>query len=399
MSAVGTGAAKSRRERIAGVAGWLAVAGLLFLATLWASEPGGADPPASSWNPGNTVTTWDWEQHWNYWMRSVCVQKGYTADQGVVSCIRWSRVGPIWKPCGSKIRPPDPDRTNSCGIGQVGGHDPHGDDLNEKYTYLSRHEDRTGPTYPVCEGDPSLPADTSPDNCGTWVTIPHAHCRENDDDHPPDCPPSATEPSTITSSSSTTSSSTTTRPSTAVSPSTTEPVEPGACEEPEVFEAFYDAVEDQPRPGLGLDPAAYGYVRVPMKASFTADPVDSFTLQIDDDRVYVRLWVSRVSWSFTDLGTLDGVELGSRTFNRHAPSRSAARRLRSPATVNIGGQTVVYRRSSFRSGYERGYPLLLRVTWKAECRQRGVPGWTELDEETRRYRYDYKVYAIRSRPD
>ena len=149
MSDVGRASGWFRPERITGTAGWLAVACLLFAAALWASEPGGADPPSSSWNPGITVSTWDWERHWNYWMRWVCVQKGYIPDLQQVGCIRWSRDGPQWKPCGSKISPPEPDRINSCGIGQEGGHEPHGDDVNEKYTYLGRHEDRTGPTYAV----------------------------------------------------------------------------------------------------------------------------------------------------------------------------------------------------------------------------------------------------------
>ena len=165
-----------------------------------------------------------------------------------------------------------------------------------------------------------------------------------------------------------------------------------------MVEAFFDAVEEQPTPGLGLRPTANGYVRVPMKASYTHNPRAGFTSLINDDRVYVRLWVSRLSWSFTDLGTLNGVELGRRTFRRYAPSLRAASSLRSPVTVNIGGTTVVYRRSSSRSGYAAGYPIVLTVTWQAECRERGISGWADLGEETRRYRHAYKVYAIRSRP-
>ncbi|MDE0169785.1 MAG: hypothetical protein OXS29_09750 [bacterium] len=373
--------------------------GLLFVAALWASEPGGADPPASSWNPGSTVTTWDWERHWNYWMRWVCSEKGYLPGVPVLKCIRWSQDGPEWKPCGSEIRPPDPDRINSCGIGQAGGHEPHGDDVNEKYTYLGKHEDRTGPTYPVCEGDPDLPADTGPNNCGTWVTTPHDHCPGDDDAHPPDCPTSTPEPTTSESSSSTTSPPVITRPPTTAGPPTTVSDDPWACFEPETYEALDDAMDDQRAPGLGLRPGAHGYVGVPMESSYTADNRDSFTVRVGSERVYVRMWVSWVSWIFTDLGTLDGVELGRRAFHRHAPRYRDARSLRRTVAVTIGGEDVVYRRSSFRSGYPEGYPVTLRVTWTAECRQRGVAGWTEIDEADRIYRHDYKVYAIRSRPD
>ena len=434
MSGFRPGSEGSRPARIFGVAGWSAVAVLLFLAALWASEPGGADPAAPSWNPGSTVTTWDWERHWNYWMRWLCAEKGFLPSRAGIRCIRWSQDGPVWKPCGPEIRPPEPGRTNSCNIGQAGGHEAHGDDLNEKYTYLGLHEDRTGPTYAICEGDPDLPADTSPDNCGTWVTTAHDHCPGEDDAHPPDCPSPTIEPPTSTRSP-TVDPPTTTPPNTgppttgslntgppttspppirppntgppptgppitsppSTGPPITLPEEPWACYESEVDDALHDAMENRPRPGLGLRPAAHGYVGVPMEASYTADPVDSFTVRIGGDRVYVRMWVSLVSWSFTDLGTIDGVQLGSRSFRRHAPTFRSARLLRSPATVSIAGETAVYRRSSSRSGYATGYPVVLGVTWTVECRQRGVAGWTELSEENRRYRHHYKVYAIRSR--
>ena len=101
MSDVGRGLRRFRPGRITGAAGWLAVGCLLFVAALWASEPGRADPPSSSWNPGSTVTTWDWERHWNYWMRWVCAEKGYLPGVPVFKCIRWSQDGPVWKPCGS----------------------------------------------------------------------------------------------------------------------------------------------------------------------------------------------------------------------------------------------------------------------------------------------------------
>ena len=395
MPAESTRSDRTHAERIVSAAGWLAAGGLLFIAALWASEPGGAHAPASSWKAGSTVTTWDWERHWNYWMQWVCAEKRFLPGVLDVECIKWSKVGPIWKPCGSEIRPPDPSRINSCGIGQVGGHDPHGDDLDEKYTYLGRHEDRTGPTYAVCEGDPGLPADTSPGNCGTWVTEVHDHCPGDGAAHPPDCP-SSTSGTSSTTSTSTTRPSTTSRPSTTTT--TEPPTDPWACYETEVDDALYDALQDRSRPGLGLRPSAHGYVGVPMEVSYTGDSVDSFSVRVGRDRVYVRMWVSRVSWSFTDLGTLDGVSLGNRTYYRHAPARNSVWLLRSPTTVSVAGETVVYRRSSFRSGYETGYPVVLRVTWTVECRQRGVAGWVELGEENRGYRHTYKVYAIRSRP-
>lgn len=396
MSDVARGSRRFRLERITGAAGWLAVGCLLFFAALWASEPGGADPPKSYWNPGNTVTTWDWERHWNYWMKWVCAEKGYLPGVPVFRCIRWSQVGTEWKPCGHKIRPPEPDTINSCGIGQAGGHEPHGDDLDIKYTYLGRHEDRTGPTYAICEGDPDLPADTSPDNCGTWITVHHDHCLEDEDAHPPDCPTTSSSTSTSTS---TTSPPIITSPPVTTGPTTTVSDDPWACYEPEVYDDLYDALDAQQAPDLGLRPVAHGYVGVPMEASYTASPRDAFTVRVGTERVYVRMWVSWVSWIFTDLGTLDGVELGRRAFHRYSPGYRDARSLRRPVAVTVDGQPAVYRRSSFRGGHAEGYPVLLWVTWTAECRQSGVAGWIEIDEEDRLYRHDYQVYAIRSRPD
>ena len=175
--------------------------------------------------------------------------------------------------------------------------------------------------------------------------------------------------------------------------------DPWACYEPEVYDDLYDALDDQSAPDLGLRPVAHGYVGVPMETAYTADARDAFTVRVGDKRVYVRMWVSWVTWILTDLGTLDGVELGRRAFHRYSPRYRDARSLRRPAAVTIDGEPVVYRRSSFRAGYPDGYPVLLWVTWTAECRQPGVAGWTEIHEEDRIHRHDYQVYAIRSRPD
>ena len=383
---------RSVLQTVAVPAGWIAVGGLLLLAALWASEPGGADPPASSWKAGRTATTWDWERHWNHWKEWECAGQGMLPGGAIPVCLNWSQVGPVWKPCGPVISPPRPGVTNSCNIGQPGGHSPHGDGLAVKYTYLGRHEDRTGPTYAVCVGAHSLPADTSPGNCGTWVNIPHEHCEDDPDSHPPDCPPPTDGPPPTEGPA----------PTEGVppidGPGPTRPPESRVCEDPEAFDAFLAAVEDRPTPGLGLQPTANGYVRVPMRALYTDDPRFSLSTRINGDQVILRSWVSHLSWSFTDLGTLDGTDLGNRTFHRYAHSFSAARSLTSPVTVDIGGTTVVYRRSSLRGGYNAGYPIILEVVWQAECRESGTSAWTDLGEETWRYRHSYKVYAIRSRP-
>ena len=98
MSDVTIRSSSSAIQTIARPAGWVAVVGLLVLAALWASEPGGADPPASSWRYGLTVTTWDWERHWNYWMKLVCAEQGYLPGVGQRTCLRWSRAGPVGSP-------------------------------------------------------------------------------------------------------------------------------------------------------------------------------------------------------------------------------------------------------------------------------------------------------------
>ena len=378
---------------------------MLLVAALWASEPGGADPPSSSWRAGRTATTWDWERHWNYWLEWKCTKKGFLPGRSFHSCLNWSRVGSVWKPCGPVIRPPDSGTTNSCNIGQIGGHAPHGDGLNSKFVYLGQHEDQTGPTYAVCVGDESLPADTSPGNCGTWVTIPHEHCQDDPNAHPPNCstpsdrPPPTDKPPPTDRPPPTDKPPPTDRPPPTDKPPRTQPPDTSAvCEDAEAIDVFVDAVEDQPTPGLGLQPTANGYVRIPMKAFYTHNPRVSLSTRINGDRVTLRLWVSRLSWSFTDLGTLSGADLGNRTFHRYARNRSAARFLTRPVTVNIGGRAAVYRRSSLRAGYSAGDPITLTVVWTAECRESGTSGWTDLGEESWRYRHIYKVYAIRSRP-
>ena len=387
-------------------AGWVIIGGLLLAAAFWASQPSGADPPASSWKAGATSTTWDWEQHWNYWMEWRCTEQGHLPHEGRITCLRWSKVGPTWKSCGPKIRPPDPSRINSCNIGQAGGHKPHGDGLNERHDYLGRHQDRTGPTYRVCAGDLSLPADTSPGNCGTWVTIPHQHCPGEPNVHPPNCsttgttPPGTTPPPPPGTSPPGTTPPEPSTPTTRKRTTTTKPRRTSdVCEDSDARAAFSDAVDDRSAPGLGIQPTAYGYVRVPMKAFYTNSPRISLNARIDGDRVDLRLWVARLSWSFTDLGTETGAEMGDATFHRYAADRNAARTLTTPVTVEINGNEAVYLKSSFRAGYASGYPITLTVVWRASCHEWNTSGWTDLGELTREYDHTYTVYEIRSRPD
>ena len=335
---------RSVLQPIVGTTGWTVLGGLLLVAALWASEPGGADPPASSWRAGRTANTWDWERHWNYWTKLECAEQGVFPGGGWPTCLDWSSVGRVWKACGPVIRPPDPGSTNTCNIGSPGGHSPHGNGLTVKYTYLGRHHDRTGPTYPVCVGDRSLPANTSPGNCGTWVVIPHQHCPDDPNAHPPDCsttsdttsppttdttpsstsitslPTSTTGATTSTTGATTSTTRATTSGTGATTPTTRPPYVPQVCEDPEAIDAFRDAVEDQPTPGLGIQPADNGYVRVPMRAFYTHSPRVSLSTRIDGDRVILSLWVSRLSWSFTDLGTLSGTDLGDRTLTVTEPT-------------------------------------------------------------------------------
>ena len=363
----------SRRAALrpsAGMACWVA-AGMVVAASVWASEPGAADPPASTWAPGLTVTTWDWERHWNHWMEWVCSSVATAPGIGNQVCYSWSRVGPAWKPCGPEVRPPQPGRINTCNIGQSGGHRPHGDNIRERYTYLGQHEDRTGPTYLICADDPALPADTSPGNCGTWVEFPHSHCPGDAESHPPDCPPVATLPAG----------------------------ESTVCADPAVAGAFKETVDRQPDPGHGLQPSANGYVRVPLSALYPHDPVIRFSARIGDDTVDLRMWITDVTWFLSSIGTIDGSDLGVRNFRRRVPDRDSARDLNMPTAVIIGGRAAVYLRSSLRAGYPAGYPVTVAVTWRADCRKSGSPDSADMGEEVRRFAHRYKVYEIRSRPE
>ena len=71
-------------RRAPAAVGPLVLIGLLAAAALWASEPSAAHPPETSWQPGRTVATWDWEQHWNYWRKMKCLpdhrRDGYRRD-------------------------------------------------------------------------------------------------------------------------------------------------------------------------------------------------------------------------------------------------------------------------------------------------------------------------------
>lgn len=302
-------------------------------------------------------------------------------------CHSWSRVGPTWKPCGREIRPPQPAETNTCNIGRRGGHRPHGDNITERYTYLGRHEDRTGPTYAICADDRTVPAVTDPGNCGTWVATPHAHCPDAPDRHPPDCPPAVTAPPT-----------TPTAPPPENSLASPEP-ESGACTDPRVATAVRETADRQPDPGHGLQPSANGYVKLPPRVLYPHDPLIRFTTRIGDRTVDLRMWIAEVSWSFTGLGTVDGSDLGSQTFRRIVADPDGAPTLNVPAVVIIEGRAAVYVRSSRRGGYPAGYPVTVKVVWRAECRERSDHRFADVGEETRRFAHRYRVYEIRSRPD
>ncbi len=136
-----------------------------------------------------------------------------------------------------------------------------------------------------------------------------------------------------------------------------------------------------------------------MKAYYTQDPTASATGRVDGDRIYLRMWVSRLTWSFTDLGTVGGTHLGNGSFTRRASDRFAASALTSPVEVFVRGSAAVYLRSSARAGQPDGYPITLTVTWRAQCREDGKPDWGDLSGQTWRYDHKYKVYSIRSLPD
>ncbi|MXZ68285.1 MAG: hypothetical protein F4Z17_04700 [Acidimicrobiia bacterium] len=402
--------------------GWLVLVGLLVVAALWASEPGGAHPTETSWRPGRTVATWDWEQHWNYWRKLVCRQSIVDTGTGEITCGRWQAVGNQWRACGPRISPPQP-RINSCGIGR-GGHAPHGDGVTVKYQYLNRHEDRLGPRYNVCAGDRNLPANTSPGNCGTWVNVNHAHCADDPSAHPPDCPtttgnrettPSVTDttrgttattrPATTTTRRRTTSTwgtTATTRPATPTTPTTPTtqgpPPPPPACTIAGAVNSFHDTIDAMATPSLGFQPVRNGYVRVPVHARYQGDPSRTYSERINGERVSIRVWVSRMSWVMTGLGRPDGTELGIRTFHRNAPDYHAAGSLKSPFEVRFGGDEAVYLRSSLRAGYPSGYPVALTVVWSGECQESGTSDWTSLGTRSQDAGFSYKVFAIRSRP-
>ena len=327
------------------------------------------------------------ERHNNKWNKYRCDRYGYLPGLQELQCVDWGSPSTSWKLCGPVISPIDA-ATNSCGL----GHDPYGDGFREKYFYGGEHRDKrlSDPT-PECRGNPNLPANTQPGKCGTWVTLPHEHCADDPNDHPPGCPTTGgTSPPPTTG--------TTSPPTTGDTTSTTRPERPSrACRHGDAIGVFRAAVEDLPDPGLGIQPSAHGYVRVPMKAFYSHDPSVVTTTRIDGDLVVLRMWVSRLSWSFTELGTLSGTDLGDRTFHRYAPNHNVAATLTSPVTVAVGGQAAAYLRSSSRAGYQTGYPITITVVWSAQCREHGTSGWTDLGDHVRQYDHAYTVYAIRSR--
>ena len=394
----------------------------MLAAALWAVEPGAADPPSSSWKPGRTAVTWDWERHWNHWMKWECTRKAVVPVIGLPQCMSWAKVGSVWKPCGPTVRPPQPGRTNTCNIGRRGGHSPHGNGLTVKYTYLGRHEDRTGPTYAVCAGDRSKPANTRPGNCGTWVRTAHRHCSGSPNEHPP-CttappvtsppvapPPSTAPPGTVRPGTTAAARPTTTAarprksrprvtsPPTTARPTTTTTRPPlPACRKAGAEEAFRAAVDSLPVPGLGIQPREYGYVGVPIRIRYNRIPTYSTSVRVGADHIDLRVWVSSLTWSFTGLGTQEGQWIGRAAVSRTASNRSSAMRLISPATALVGGKTAVFLRSSAAAGYPAGYPISLSITWRAECREHGKSVWRALRSQTWRYDHAYRVYDIRSR--
>ena len=395
--------------------GWSVLVGLLVVAALWASEPGGAHPAETSWRPGRTVATWDWEQHWNYWKKLRCRQTNIETGTGEITCGNWEAVGNLWRACGPRISPPQPG-INSCGIGR-GGHAPHGDGVTVKYRYLNRHEDRLGPRYYVCAGNRNLPADTSPGNCGTWMNVNHAHCADDPNAHPPDCPTTTGDGTTTLSVTDTTRGTTaTTRPATTTTrrrttttrgttattrPATTttrKPPPPPACTVAGAVTSFHDTIDAMAAPSLGFQPARNGYVRVPVHARYRGDPFRTYSERINGEWVSIRVWVSRMAWLMTGLGRPDGTELGNRTFHRHAPDYQGADSLKSPVEVRFGGGAAVYLRSSLRAGYQSGYPVNLTVVWSGECQESGTSGWTSLGTRSQDAAFSYQVFAIRSRP-
>ena len=421
--------------------GWLVLIGLLATAALWASAPSAAHPPETSWRPGRTVATWDWEQHWNYWRELRCRQSNVDTGTGQITCGKWESVGNLWRACGPRISPPQP-RINSCGIGR-GGHAPHGDGVTVKYEYLGQHEDRRGPTRYVCAGNRSLPADTSPGNCGTWVRVNHAHCAKDPSAHPPDCAPatgdrvtttgdrattrvsvtdttrgtstagatSTTRATSITRGTGTTRGTRTTRgtgttrgttdPTTSITTwrtTTTSKPPPPACAKAGAVTSFHSTIDGMASPSLGFQPERYGYVRVPVRAYYQGDPSRTYTARIDGESVSIRVWVSRMSWKMTGLGTPEGTELGVRTFHRHATDYPDAGSLQSAVEVRFGGAEAVYLRSSSRAGHPSGYPVTLTVVWSGECQESGTSGWTSLGTHRQDAGFSYRVIAIRSRP-
>lgn len=383
-------------------AGWLVLIGLLAAAALWASEPGAAHPTETSWRAGQTVATWDWEQHWNYWRKLRCRQTNVETGTGEITCGKWEEVGDLWRACGPRIRPPQPG-INSCGIG-AGGHAPHGDGVTVKYQYLNRHEDRLGPKRYVCTGNRNLPADTSPGNCGTWVNVSHPHCAEDPSAHPPDCPTTTRDRKTTVGSVTDTTGGTTatTKPSATttrlLTTTTSKPAPLPACTVAGAVTSFHDTIDGMASPSLGLQPARNGYVRVPVKAYYQGDPSRIHTERIDGESVLIRVWVSRMSWGMTGLGRPDGTELGVRTFHRHARDYPDAGSLKSAVEVRFGSTEAVYLRSSSRAGYRSGYPVALTVVWSGECQESGTSGWTSLGTRRQDADFSYQVYAIRSRP-
>ena len=156
-------------------------------------------------------------------------------------------------------------------------------------------------------------------------------------------------------------------------------------------------MEKLPTPGLGIQPAGYGYVGVPIRISYTHHPYAFDYPIVDGELIYLRVWVSEMSWSSAGLGTEDGTLYYSGTVRRRAPDRSSAPMMADPQVAKIRGRKAVFLRSSDKAGYPAGYPITLRITWRAECREYGNPVWRALSSQTWRYDHTYKVYDVRSR--
>lgn len=168
------------------------------------------------------------------------------------------------------------------------------------------------------------------------------------------------------------------------------------CALPEIATHLDDTVAAEPLHNLGLLPRVAGFVGLEMESFYDVDSslsttYHSFWVSGGDHIIEIRVWLQRMRWWFTTMGTETPQAV---TFSRSSVSGqsvtywSTARDMRSD---------VVFRRSSSGAGYPDGYPIRVDAVWTGRCRPQGTSAWLSMGTETVSTNHEYPVTEIRSR--